>query len=231
MDFATPLLRWPFARREKRFLLYGTEPDQIAHCANTGSMKGVLEHATHVWVRDYGAASGRKLRYGAELLEPAGGTLVCINTAHANTLAGEALTAGLVPGFPHVHNLQHEVKFSAATRFDWAFATPTQPRVWCEVKNVTMAEGPVALFPDAKTERGTKHLHTLAQLVQQGGVALQLYMVARADCQEFRPAEMIDPTYAAALHAAHRAGVVVVALGCQVTPQQINVCKVLPVVV
>lgn len=231
MDFATPLLRWPFARREKRFFLYGTEPDQIAHCANTGSMKGVLEYATHVWVRDYGTESGRKLRYGAELLELPGGTLVCINTAHANTLAGEALAAGLVPGFPHVHDLQQEVKFSAETRFDWAFTTPTLPRVWCEVKNVTMAEGPLAQFPDAKTERGTKHLTTLTQIVQQGGAALQLYVVARPDCREFRPAAMIDPTYAAALHAALRAGVAVAALGCQVSSQQINVCKVLPIVV
>jgi sugar fermentation stimulation protein A len=230
MDFATPLMRWAFARREKRFFMYGSEPDQIAHCANTGSMKGVLEHAAHLWVRDYGPTTSRKLRYGAELLELANGTLVCINTAHANTLAGEALAAGLVPGFPVISQLQPEVKFSAETRFDWAFATPTQPRVWCEVKNVTMAEGSVALFPDAVTERGTKHLHTLTTLVQQGGAALQLYIVARGDCQEFRPAETLDPTYAATLRQAVAAGVTVVALGCAITPQQINVCKVLPVV-
>lgn len=231
MKFATPLIRWPFARREKRFFMYGTEPEQIAHCANTGSMKGVLEQATHLWVRDYGPDTTRKLRYGAELLEMENGTLVSINTAHANVLAGEALAAGLVPGFPQVQQLQHEVKFSAETRFDWAFATPTLPRVWCEVKNVTMAEGNVALFPDAKTERGTKHLHTLTEVVQQGGAALQLYIVARADCEEFRPASNLDPIYATALSHAIAAGVQVVALGCQLSPQQINVCKVLPVVV
>ena len=82
-----------------------------------------------------------------------------------------------------------------------------------------------------KTERGTKHLHTLTNIVQQGGAALQLYVVARADCTTFRPAALIDPTYATALQAAQAAGVTVVALGCDVTPQQINVCKVLPVVV
>ncbi len=229
MDFATPLSRWAFLKREKRFFMYGTEPDQIAHCANTGSMKGVLERATHLWVRDYGAGSGRKLRYGAELLELHGGTLVCINTAHANTLAGEALATGLVPGFPAVQGLQKEVVHSAETRFDWAFATPQYPRVWCEVKNVTMAEGTTALFPDAKTKRGTKHLNTLATIAKQGGVALQLYVVARADCTSFAPASSIDATYAAALKNAVAAGVTVVALGCAVSPTQINVCKVLPV--
>jgi sugar fermentation stimulation protein A len=231
MNFEQPLIRWNFTKREKRFFIYGTAPDQIAHCANTGSMKGILEHASHVYVRDYGTESSRKLRYGAELMELPNGTLVVINTAHANTLAGEALRAGVVPGFLQVENLQQEVKYSPETRFDWAFSTPQHPRVWCEVKNVTLAENGVARFPDAQTVRGTKHLNTLTEIVKNGGTALQLYIVARADCASFQPATMIDPTYAAALQQAVAAGVRVVALGCAVTPTHINICKTLPVVV
>lgn len=230
MNFEQPLIGWNFTKREKRFFIYGAEEGQIAHCANTGSMKGILENATHVYVRDYGADTTRKLRYSAELMELKNGTLVCINTAHANTLAGEALRAGLVPGFPEVQTLQQEVKYSPETRFDWAFTTPQYPRVWCEVKNVTLAEEGVALFPDAKTERGTKHLHTLTEIVKNGGVALQLYLVARTGCTEFRPAAAIEPAYTAALQQAVAAGVQVVALGCKVAPTHITVCQTLPVV-
>ncbi len=231
MNFEQPLTRWKFLKREKRFFIYGTAEGQVAHCANTGSMKGLLDRATHVHVRDYGENTTRSLRYGAELLELPGGTLVSINTAHANTLAGEALAAGLVPNFSQITALKKEVKYSDATRFDWTFATPTQPQVWCEVKNVTLAEGHTALFPDAKTERGTKHLHTLTEIVQNGGAALQLYVVARADCTEFRPAAAIDPAYAAALQQAVAAGVQVAALECEITPQHITICKTLPVMV
>jgi sugar fermentation stimulation protein A len=231
MNFEQPLIRWNFTKREKRFFIYGSEAGQVAHCANTGSMKGILEQATHVYVRDYGAETTRKLRYGAELMELPNGTLVVINTAHANTLAGEALAAGLVPGFPQVSALQREVKYSPITRFDWAFRTPEHPRVWCEVKNVTLAENGVAMFPDAKTERGTKHLQTLTEIVKNGGTALQLYIVARADCPSFQPAAQLDPAYAVALQQAVAAGVGVVALGCAVTPTHITICQTLPVVV
>lgn len=233
LEFPSPLHRWAFSRREKRFFIYGTEEGQVAHCPNTGSMKGVLDTASHVWVRDHGPDSGRKLRYTAELAEMRDGALVVINTGHANTLAALALEAGMVEAFPQVQALRREVKYSAETRFDIAFTTPENAQVWVEVKNVTMAqgEGPekVALFPDAVTTRGAKHLETLTEIVRQGGQALQVYMVSRPDCTVFRPADAIDPAYGQALRAAMEAGVQVVALRCEVAKNEIGVCQPLPV--
>ena len=228
MQFAKPLQRWEFKGREKRFFIYGKGEGQTAHCPNTGSMMGLLD-ATHVWVTDHGAGGTRKLRYTAEILELPHGASAVVNTAHANTLAGEALQAGLVPGTAGLTDLRHEVKYSPETRFDWAFTNAQGQRVWVEVKNVTLAEGATAQFPDAVTTRGAKHLDTLAAIVRQGGAALQLYVVARTDATQFAPAKQIDPAYTKALQQAMKAGVQVVALGCTITPARLEVCKTLPI--
>lgn len=221
LPFATPLVRWEFGRREKRFFIYGCEEGQIAHCPNTGSMLGLLE-AKAVWVTPYPADSGRKLLFGSEMMEMADGTLVGINTQLPNKLAAGAIAAGMIDGLEG--EIRLEVKFDAKTRFDLKVG-----ETWVEVKNVTLAEGDVALFPDAKTERGAKHLRELQGIVERGGSALQMYMVQRSDCTTFKPAEHIDPLYAAALRSAMAAGVRVVALGCTLTEHGITVDRTVPV--
>jgi sugar fermentation stimulation protein A len=74
-----------------------------------------------------------------------------------------------------------------------------------------------------------KHLGILGEVVINGGSALQLYVVQRADCSELRPAEIIDPAYAAGLRAAVAAGVPVMALACEVTAKGIRVSHEIPV--
>ncbi len=223
LDFAVPLVRWDFGRREKRFFIYGCMDGQIAHCANTGSMMGLLG-ATGVWVTPYSPDSGRKLLFGAEMLEMPNGVLVGINTQLPNKLAKGAVEAGLVPELQG--EIRSEVKLDAATRFDLKVG-----ETWVEVKNVTLAEGDTALFPDAKTERGAKHLRELQKIVEAGGKAMQLYMVQRADCTTVKPADHVDAAYGVALRAAMAAGVQVVALGCTLTERGITVDRRLPVVV
>ncbi|RYG62110.1 MAG: DNA/RNA nuclease SfsA [Alphaproteobacteria bacterium] len=223
LDFAVPLVRWDFGRREKRFFIYGCMDGQIAHCANTGSMMG-LHDAKGVWVTPYPADSGRKLLFGAEMLEMANGNLVGINTQLPNKLAKGAILAEMLPELEG--DICTEVKLDAATRFDLKVG-----ETWVEVKNVTLAEEDVALFPDAKTERGAKHLRELQKIVEAGGKAMQLYMVQRADCKMVKPADHVDAVYGAALRSAMNAGVQVVALGCTLTEQGIRVDRRLPVVV
>lgn len=248
MQFTT-LHRWKFLKREKRFFIYGTENGQptplTAHCANTGSLRGVLENTTHVWVSKSNNPN-RKLPFSAELCELKDGTLVNINTAHANTLAAEAIQSGHIcvapceaPGEAHRDEttersrantsfknlpLQSEVKFSPETRFDFKAG-----ETWIEVKNTTYAEKSIAMFPDAVTERGLKHLQTLTQIVQNGGQATQIYIISRPDCTHFTPAQHIDPAYATALKNAHAAGVHLIALSCHINPHAITVDKPLPI--
>ncbi|HEX2859711.1 MAG TPA: DNA/RNA nuclease SfsA [Alphaproteobacteria bacterium] len=221
MDFASPLVRARFLRREKRFFVFAERDGQevVAHCPNTGSLKGVLEHTSHVWLLPKDGTG--KLKFSAEIAEFADGTMVGIHPARANALAREALESGLLGLQGEV---KQEAKYDAETRFDFRVGD-----AWVEVKSVSMAHvhqgGPVALFPDSVSSRGLKHLGILADVVKNGGKALQVYVVQRADCTAFAPAEMIDPAYAGGLRAAVAAGVPVVALACEVTPGFIRVSK------
>lgn len=224
MNFATPLLEWDFKAREKRFFIYGHGEGQVAHCANTGSMKGLIPGASKVWVSDFGADTPRKLRYSAEILVLESGVMVGMNTHKANILVGEALIAGTIGEVSG--EVKAEVKLDAKTRFDFKVG-----ETWVEVKNVTLAADGIAMFPDSVTERGTKHLRELQAIAQAGGRALQVYLVQRGDCVTFRPAHEIDPVYAATLKEAIASGVQVIALGCTVTPTSITVDRRLPVVV
>jgi sugar fermentation stimulation protein A len=101
-------------------------------------------------------------------------------------------------------------------------------RCFVEVKNVTMAVGRRALFPDAVTMRGRAHLVELAARVAEGHRAAMLYLVNRADCGRAGVAEDIDPAYAAALRVAAAAGVEVLAYRARAGRRGIRVERRIP---
>jgi len=238
MKYETPLIRCAFQKREKRFFLHATGPDDTpltAHCPNTGSLRGVLDKpVSYVWLSFHGEDSPRTLKYTHELTEKPDGTLIGSHTGRANKLAAEALQNGLIPTYSGWH-IRPEVKFTDGTRFDLLLTGPQGQTCWAEVKNVTYRSGPHAAFPDAVTERGTKHLHHLTAIVRGGHPALQIFMVQRTDVTSFTPAEAIDPTYANALRAFAAAGGHIVALGCTYprdasgTPTHIHIDKQLEI--
>ncbi len=97
-----------------------------------------------------------------------------------------------------------------------------------EVKNVSLREGKRALFPDAVTTRGRKHLNTLIRVKQAGMRAVMLYVVQRMDVTSFSPAREIDPEYAKALDEAIRRGVEIYVAQARVSPEGITFHKMLP---
>ncbi len=103
--------------------------------------------------------------------------------------------------------------------------------LWLEVKSVTLAQGRRGLFPDSVTERGRRHLETLAGLARGGERAALLFLVQRADCESVSPADEIDPAYGRALREAAREGVELFALGARVGARGIRIERELPVIV
>ena len=99
---------------------------------------------------------------------------------------------------------------------------------YVEVKNVSLAEGTTALFPDSVTARGTAHLVELTTLAKQGRRAVMLYLVNRADCDRAGPARAIDPTYAEHLDLAVKAGVETLAYRARSGRRGIRIEKRLP---
>ena len=100
---------------------------------------------------------------------------------------------------------------------------------YVEIKSVTAAEGPVALFPDAVTSRGAKHLRELASMADQGHRAVIFFCVQRSDVKDVRPADAIDPAYGEALRDALRRKVEAIAYQAEVTPESIRLVRPLPV--
>jgi len=207
--YPSPLVEGTLLRRRARFLAAvrlddGTEV--VALCANTGSLRGVLAPGQRVRL-SRSPNPARKVPWTWEQAL-VGRTWVGVNTAIPNPAVGEALRAGRVTAAGGRRAVRAEVPFGREnSRVDFVLEGDGLPRLALEVKNVSMAEGDRALFPDSVTDRGRRHLRELAAEVRAGREGAVLFFVHRADCRVFAPADAVDPAYGRALRWAARQGV------------------------
>ena len=237
MQFDSPLTRGTFVRRYKRFFVDVDLADgttAIAHCANTGSMLGLMQPGFGAYL-SASPNPAAKLNWRLEMIETPT-SLVGVNTSRPNALVAEAIEHGHLPALAGYTTVQREVKYGQNSRIDLLLsqhADGRTPACYVEVKNTTLREetahGPAAAFPDAVTARGLKHLEELVHMVAQGHRAAMVYAVNRADCTFVKPAIDIDPAYAAALARAHASGVEVYALAAELSAEGIPLKTLLPV--
>jgi sugar fermentation stimulation protein A len=228
MQFSPPLVEARLMKRYKRFLAdmeIGGKYVTV-HCPNPGSMMGLAEPGSRCWLSP---KTGTKLPYGWELVESkasGAAALVGINTARANAIVAEGLAGGAFPGFPTA-TVAREVKIGAGalhnSRLDFRLGDAESRPCWVEVKSVTLSRrAGIAEFPDAKTDRGSRHLAELSVLALTGQRAVLLFLVQRSDCREVRIAGDIDPTYAAAMTQARAQGVEIRAFSCEISAAGID---------
>lgn len=233
MRFDPPLEEGRLLRRYKRFLadIETAGGEQLTiHCPNTGSMLNCMSEGCRVWF-SRSQDPKRKLPGTWELGETPHGRLACINTARANALVEEALRGGVITELAGFTGLRREVRFGEEnSRADFRLEFTSGP-AWIEVKSVTLgfADSTVAAFPDARTERGARHLRELAAQARAGMRAVQLYCVSLSGIEAVRAAQEIDPAYAAGLREARAAGVEVLAYGAEITPEAIRLVRRLEV--
>nr|WP_309501972.1 DNA/RNA nuclease SfsA [uncultured Roseovarius sp.] len=225
MRFQTPLQPAVLLRRYKRFLADIRLEDGrevTAHCANPGSMMGLAEPGTRIWVEPNDDPK-KKLKYGWRLVEHGGGHFTGVDTSVPNRALKEALNARAVPQLAAYETVLPEQKYGQGSRIDFLLRQPGLPDAYVEVKSVTLSRRPgLAEFPDSVTARGRKHLEELALIAASGQRAMMLFLVQRTDCSTVTLAADIDPAYAAAFDAARAAGVEVLCLGCQISPERIT---------
>lgn len=233
MHFDPPLEPGRLLRRYKRFLAdIETSSGELLtiHCANTGSMLNCMSEGARIWF-SRSSDPKRKLPGTWEIGETPHGRLACINTGRANGLVEEALRAGVIAELSGFSGLKREVPYGQErSRVDFRLDYPSGP-AFVEVKSVTLgfADSTVAAFPDARTERGSKHLRELAALAREGVRAVQLYCVNLSGIDAVRPAEEIDSVYTAALREAVKAGVEVLAYGVDISPEGLRLARKLEV--
>jgi sugar fermentation stimulation protein A len=230
MRFTTPLLKAVLLRRYQRFLADvrladGTET--TVHCPNTGSMLGVNRQGAPCLLLD-SASSTRKLRYTLQAVQ-VGRVWVGAHPVMANVVGKEAILRGLVDGLGELASVRAEVAYGRGSRADLLLQERGGALWWVEIKSASMADGRTAMFPDAVTERGRKHLDELMAMVRGGARALMLFVATRDDVDRFRPAEHIDPAYASRLRAAKRAGVLLRAVTTRTNLTHMKAMRAIPV--
>lgn len=225
MRFETPLVPAVLIRRYKRFLADARLQDGreiTAHCANPGSMMGLMEPGSRIWLEP-NEDPKKKLRYGWRLLEHSSGDFTGVDTSVPNRALKAALMARELPELSAYSAVRSEVKYGQNSRIDFLLSGAGLRDLYVEVKSVTLSRSTgVVEFPDSVTKRGAKHLRELQDMVAQGHDAMMFYLVQRTDAQMVTLAADIDPTYVAAFDAAMAAGVKVMAYDCTITPEAIE---------
>lgn len=226
MQFATPLIPARLIKRYKRFLSDMTLEDGtevVAHCANPGSMMGLAEPGTKVWLEPNDDPK-KKLKYGWRLVDHENGHFTGVDTSVPNRALKAAFMAHEVPGFEY-DVVRPEVKYGENSRIDFLL-TGHGPDTYVEVKSVTLSRtAGLAEFPDSVTKRGAKHLAELSEMVRQGHRAVMLYLVQRTDCAGFTLAADIDAAYSRAFRDARAAGVEVMVFDCAISPDGVDIRK------
>lgn len=201
-----------FLKRPNRFIAHieirGKE--EICHVKNTGRCKELLPEGAKVWCQEFDNPK-RKTKFDLIAVQK-GSRLINMDSQAPNKAAGEWLADG---GLGKIENLRAEVKHGDS-RFDFYFEKDGKP-CYLEVKGVTLEVGGVCAFPDAPTERGTKHLRELAALAGQGFGAYVLFVIQMSEVKYLQPNDATDPAFGKALREAHSAGVNVLAMCCGVS--------------
>ncbi|MDH5360357.1 MAG: DNA/RNA nuclease SfsA [Gammaproteobacteria bacterium] len=232
MQYSSPLIAATLIRRYKRFLadveLASGEVITV-HSPNTGSMLGCAEPGMRVWIRDT-ANPKRKYRYAWELSETVDGVLININTIFSNKLVREGVESGVVEELQGYTDIKAEVRYGTQdSRIDLLLSDGDQ-RCYVEVKNVTARiDSAMAIFPDAVTSRGARHLQELMQMVESGHRAVMLFCISRGDIDQMRAAYEIDPLYARTLKQAVDCGVEAMAYVTSATHIEIALSHRIPV--
>ena len=139
----------------------------------------------------------------------------------------EGLERGLIDAFGRISSIRREVALGRHVRLDFLLHTGTG-RVYLEVKQCSLAEDGIGLFPDAVTARGAKHMRELAALAAGGEQAAVLFCVPRTDVQLCSVARRIDPGYAQAVEQAMAAGVRFLAWQAEVRPEAVGMTRQIP---
>ena len=225
------ICRAVFQDRPNRFIAHVLLEDgtlETVHVKNTGRCKELLVKGSIVYLTR-SENPLRKTRYDLVAVEKqrsgASPLLVNMDSQIANDTAAEWLQKGEL--FSKNAVIRREVTFGDS-RFDFYIEDGSR-HAFLEVKGVTLEADGIARFPDAPTERGTKHLRELAQSISEGYEAYLLFVIQMKKIKKIVPNDATDPNFGEALREAAAAGLRIIALDCIVTPNSIEADDFVPV--
>jgi sugar fermentation stimulation protein A len=221
------LIAGRFVRRINRFRVTlsvdGVEVD--AHLPNSGRLTELLTSGRLCWLKP-ASSRRRKTDFDLKLVEYAG-VLVSVDARLPNPLFAEALEEERLMPFQACQAFEREVPLDES-RIDFRLRMPGGI-LWVETKSVTLVEDGVALFPDAPTARGSRHMQVLTEAACGGSCSAVVFVVQRPDASSFAPHDAADPAFGKALRSAVDAGVDLYAWTCRVSKASIALAARIPV--
>ena len=208
-----------FVSRPNRFVAHVTIDDrpETVHVKNTGRCRELLVPDAEVWLTRSDNPE-RKTAYDLIAVQK-GDRLINMDAQAPNAVFAEwARSGGFVSGL----TLLKAEQAHGDSRFDFYWEAGDR-RGFVEVKGVTLERDGAAFFPDAPTERGVRHLHGLTACLAEGCEAAVCFVIQMADVTFFSPNDETHPAFGQALREAAKAGVTVMALDCQVTPDSLKI--------
>jgi sugar fermentation stimulation protein A len=228
MDAVGKISKAVFIDRPNRFLGRVLIDGRVTEVfvPNPGRMFELMIPGTEVFVREKRSAK-RKTNYDMIGLEYKG-VLVSIDSYLPNRFVKRLLLEHGLSSFDNYDTVVPEPR-AFDGRFDFKLIGPRMS-AFIEVKSCTLVENHRAIFPDAPTKRGTRHLRNLAEALTTKHVdrAAVIFVIQRPDASVFSPNDNTDPEFSDALRYAHREGVEVFPLVTRVTGWDLQLKEVIP---
>ena len=196
-----------FLERTSRFTVIAERDGRLLDCflANPGRLKELLVRGHSLLLRS--ATFGGSRKTGFDVIGVClNGKVVTLDSRIPNALIEEALCAGSLREFLGYRVVRSEPAFGSGG-FDFLL----EPKCFVEVKSCTLVKNGVALFPDAPTARGRRHLLEMIEALRQGYRCVIIFVVQRDDAMVFRPNSDTDPEFSKALQKACSSGVEAIA--------------------
>ncbi len=214
-----------FIFRKNRFLCQIEIDKEAAFChvKNTGRLKELLTEGAQVYVEEHDNAK-RKTKYSLVAVKK-GRKVVNIDSTAPNKVFYEWVKKGCFTD--GVTLIKPETTFGNS-RFD-CYIEAGERKIFVEVKGVTLEKDGVAMFPDAPTERGVKHLNELCECVKMGYEAYIVFVVQMRGVHTFIPNRQTHAEFADALENCKKCGVKILCVDCEVTPKTLDIAKELEV--
>lgn len=193
----------------------------LVHVPNTGRCRELFIEGVEVLLE---SREGKHRKTAYELIMVyKEGKLVSIDSQMPNKLAEEAVRNNEITELMDYGYIKRETVYGDS-RFD-LYLEKGDEKAFVEVKGVTLETHGVAKFPDAPTERGTKHIYELIKAKGEGYRACLLFVVQLSFADYFTPNSLMDPDFAEALYKAKAAGVEILAYSCEVMEDEVKITK------
>lgn len=225
MKIEGKLVQGVFKKRPNRFLALVTINGSETPCflPNPGRMHEILIPGTKMILKEINDVK-RKTQYNI-LAVFHKGMIVSIDSRIPNKLILEALKNDEIEEFSGYTHIKPEFPYRNS-RFDFLL-TNGNPCI-IEAKSCTLVNNSIALFPDAITERGSRHLLELIKAKKEGYRTCVLFLVQRTDAKHFSPNDKTDPKFAKNLRKASKNGVEIYAYTSQLKENEIKIKKRIP---